>query len=482
MKIAFYEPYAFNIPHFERCLELIQVHLDKGDTPIYIGCDGNLSSCDINQYHYNAICSACVKRRKIGLNLLSEPIPYKNYRYLTETQEKAVDDFMNQAKFDSINSLMLLEYDNFDIGYAVASSLISLLRDPNPNINKYRSIFNNYLRDALSLYFSLLNHFKEEGVELVYLFNGRFAYMRAAIRAAELLGIDYYTHEVGSDIDKYLVFKNALPHSIAYAYQDMMEFWEAANPEKRTAIGASFYEDQQKGKVLSKIYHYTKNQQSGLFPENWDEHKENISIFNSSEDEFAAIGDEWKGGVYTSQYQGIQQIVAAFANKPDFHIYLRIHPNLGKASPRIVQELYNIQADNFTIIAPDSPISTYSLASNSHKVVTFSSSVGIEAAYLGTPAIVLGESFYKRVGSTYNPTTHEEVIKLLSDKQLPAKDKTGALIYGFWLKERGIPYKYYQAESLFEGKFKGTEIKVDGFTGFVSKLFQKIQYARKKFL
>ena len=416
------------------------------------------------------------------MGLISEAIPYKNYKYLSPEQEKAIADFMQALKFDDVETLMKVKYDNFDIGLAVSSSIISLIRDPNPDVKKYRSIFNHYLRDALSLYFSLKNHFIEEKVELVYLFNGRFAYMRAAIRAAESLGIDYYTHEVGPSIDTYLTFKNALPHSLQYAYDDMMAFWEAADPETREEIGASFYEDQQKGNVLSKIYHFTKKQKTGLLPEEWDNAKENISIFNSSEDEFAAIGEEWKKGVYPSQYTGIQKIVTHFADKPNFHIYLRVHPNLGTASPAIVKELYNIQAPNFTIIAPDSPISTYQLAASSDKVLTFSSSVGIEAVYRGTPGIILAENFYKRTGSTYNPETHEEVIELLSTMDLPVKDKTGALIYGYWLKQRGIPYKYYQADSLFEGKFKGTEIKVGGFTGFVSKLFQKIQYARKKFL
>ena len=87
-------------------------------------------------------------------------------------------------------------------------------------------------------------------------------------------------------------------------------------------------------------------------------------------------------------------------------------------------------------------------------MITFGSSVGIEATFWGTPSILLGPCFYRGLNAVHEPASHSQAIRMiLSD--LPPRDRTGALMYGFWLQTRGIRYRDYQPLGLFEGKFKG---------------------------
>lgn len=55
--------------------------------------------------------------------------------------------------FSDINKLKKFEIDNIDIGAAAASSLISMLRDPEPDCNLHRDLINNISRSSLKVSF-----------------------------------------------------------------------------------------------------------------------------------------------------------------------------------------------------------------------------------------------------------------------------------------------------------------------------------------
>ena len=474
MKVLFYEPFAINTPHFERCLELMQRHLDDGDEVIYLACNGELATCDVNWSHNNFICKSCISRQQQGLSLIDGTIKNVAFEFL-DADQKAIIKKRSEKFYKDIDELKAEKYLDFDFGFATASSLISATRNASPDMKKHAAVVQKLIASTLNVYFSITNHLEKEKADRIYLFNGRFAVLRPAMRAAAKLGIDFYIHEVGANIKKYNLYKNAMPHDIKNRTKDILELWEDANATTRAQIGASFYEDQMKGKVMDPKYHHVKNQKQGLLPDNWDDGKNNICIFNSSEDEFSAIGDEWKLPFYNSQTEGIQQLVLSLSQyDEEVNVYLRIHPNMGNMKGDTVEKLQQIEASNFRVILPDSPISTYEMVRNSDKVVTFLSSVGIEASFREKPVILLGNNFYRSLGSTYNPESHDEAIQLLLNKDLPPLDKTGALIYGYYRKMSGIPYKYYEAETLFKGKFKGTTIEAPVIANTLGTVFKKL--------
>ena len=126
MRVLVFAPYGLISPHFETDLELAQLHLDAGDEVTMIVCDGVLPSCDVNRDHLVTQCARCVGRRRQGTKLLS---PRRNLQVIAlSTLIASSMDLVLPRRFESVEALRDFEYEGFDAGYAVLSSVVSALR------------------------------------------------------------------------------------------------------------------------------------------------------------------------------------------------------------------------------------------------------------------------------------------------------------------------------------------------------------------
>lgn len=451
-----FAPYALYTPHFETELEIIQNHLNDGDEILFIGCNANFLTCDVNLKHETRICLRCMGKRRAGIKLLKYKINTKDIYLLTGKNKSELKNI--KTEFNTLEELQNFVIEDFDIGYGVLSSLISILRNPEPDVLLYRNIIKQYIISSLATYRSMQNHIDSFHPDKVYIFNGRFAYQRATFRASLGKNIQTIVHERGCDIYHYEIFKNGTPHDIYYVAELIENKWQSCSDMKyREEKGSEFYHNNAKG--IAKSWHsYVKNQKEGLLPKNWNTDKTNIVIFNSSDEEYQAIGDLWKNPIFTNQSEEIKRIVESVRGDRGIHIYLRVHPNLQKVKNRQLDEINSLKSDNLTIIPADSPISTYALLFNASKAITFGSTVGIEAAYWGIPSILAGPSYYKQLGSTYNPNSHEELMNMIYSNLEP-KNKEGALKYGYFINTFGIKFIYFKPTGLFSGKFNDKIVK-----------------------
>ena len=445
MKIAIFSPYATVAPHFETELEIAQSHLDQGHTVEFASCYGKLANCDFNLEKSRSRCEDCIGRRKAGFSLLQPGI------HEIELAPTTTD--LDLPRFRDLTELKTFYVDNFDVGYAALSSLVSVCRDPQPDLEHWQPLLGRLIQSALATYQSTIDYLASSRPDRVYLFNGRFAAMRAVLRACQSRQVDCFIHERGCDNQHYDLFPNHLPHDIQEIQETMLELWHRGNPH-RESIGAQWFEDRM-NRVERNWHSFTKLQEIGRLPDQWENHRKNISIFCSSEDEFVAIGDHWQNTLYPNQVRGIEKIVSDLLSvSPDTRIYLRIHPNLKDVDNQCKREMLAIRSPNLTVIPPEAVIDTYEMVRRSDTVVTFGSSVGIEAVYWGTASVLLGPSFYGGMGGVHVPSDHSNAIELLS-QELEPMDRTAALIYGYWQQTHGIPYQYFASTGLFEGKFKG---------------------------
>lgn len=443
--------------HYETELELIQGHLDIGDHILQAVCNEDLPICDCNPLHLSGECIECISMRVKGKSLLSGRVNTVPILNLTRENRREIDKL--KIKFSDIEDLKSHILESFDIGYGVASSLISWFRDPYPDVVKYKDVIEAYLNSSLQVYRSTQNYLDSHDIDQVYVFNGRYAHVRAIFRACQSRGVECVIHERGHSINHYALYSNVLPHSIANTESLMLSAWASAPDQFKREIGTKFYLDRAAG-IEQSWYSFVKDQGKDLLPDKWDENAENVVIYNSSEDEFASIGSEWKNPLYCNQLDAINRIVVSLEQEPDhrIHIYLRMHPNNKNLSKDELCKWYVLESSLLTIIPHDSPISTYALLRKADKVLTFGSTVGIESVFWGKPSILAGNSFYRNLGGTYNPATHEELIQLLK-QNLAQKAKTPALMYGFYLSTFGIPFKYSMAQSFDTVEFMGVDLK-----------------------
>ena len=111
---------------------------------------------------------------------------------------------------------------------------------------------------------------------------------------------------------------------------------------------------------------------------------------------------------------------------------------------------------NLEIIEPDSPIGTYNLIDNCDLVITFGSTVGIEAVYQGKPSILMGRALYEDLGGLILPKSHSELINILHNYILtrrlpePSNSQLAFIKYGFFQKIYGYPFEYVKPYNAFE--------------------------------
>ncbi len=450
MKVAIFSPYATVAPHFETELEIAQLHLDQGDEVQIVSCLGELPNCDFNHEHQLERCQDCIGRRKDGLAKLHPTITSDCFEINNEHAPNL------RLNFESIDELQEYCIDDFDVGYAALSSLVSIVRDPEPNLEKHSELLTRFLTSAHRVYRYTLRYISNHTPDRIYNFNGRFGAMRAVLRACQKMGVECLIHERGRDTSHYELLRNHLPHDIEAMESIIERVWSEAGAD-REAIGASWFLD--RVNRAEKSWHsFVKSQEHGRLPANWDSSKHNITIFCSSDDEFVAIGDCWKSKLYENQLTATVRIANSMMEvAPGTQLFLRMHPNVANTDNVRKQQMLALDFPNLTVIAPEDVVDTYALLKSSDKTVSFGSSVGIEAVYWDKPSVLLGPCLYRKLGGTYQPTHHEETITMLCQNLVP-QEKNGAIKYGYWFQTRGIPYKYYEPSGLFEGKFKGHTI------------------------
>ncbi|TAE30392.1 MAG: hypothetical protein EAZ92_04745 [Candidatus Kapaibacterium sp.] len=476
--IALFTTHPLFQRHFATDLELIQNHVDAGDDVTVLYCDASLLACDINTYHEPAQCYLCQKTRSIGLSLLNDNgkgnITQQQYLRLTE-QDKA-DIATLRTTFTSTADLQAYTVDNYDIGMAVLSSIVSYVMNADLDVKAHAPLIRHYIISGFMAYRSVQNFLRETKIDKFYLFNGRMAIVRAIMRACQSEGVQFTIHESGATNNSYSLFDNSLPHNIQHTTDMMRQHWEQASTaaSERLRIAEEWYKNRAQGRKVNG-YSFIEHQQQGLLPSDWNPNKQNIVIFNSADFEFVWVSEEYQHHIYQSQLDGITSVIdSLLPHKERYHVYLRIHPNLAKIENEL-RPLLQFQSENLTTILPNDKISSYALIEHASKVVTFGSTVGIESAYWGKPSILGGKALYQHLESVYTPNSHAEVMDLLLREDLPPLSSQGALQYGYFYNSFGIPLKNYQAKNFFAGTYKNQSL-------FPSKWLFRLFTAYKRFV
>lgn len=454
MKALIYMPFGTWQPHLATALEIIDKHTNIGDEVHIVRCSGNLSVCEINAEHAKATCDLCQKTRDKGLNLINFPDQYRH--------ELDVNNFirkLNMPAFSSIQELKAFEIGGIDFGMAVASTLISYLREPKPNLNQYENLVKQYIVTSVAVYNTIKCHIEVIKPDVFYLCNGRFATSRPALRVAQRLGVKTFVYEIAGVVNRYSLTEDTYSHDMEYQNKQIELCWDNTDHPvaEKEEVARQWFKERREGKDQG-WYSFIKTQKKGKLPRGFNSSKRNIAIFNSSEDEFEAIAG-WQNPIYKDQNDAINNIINADVDE-NIMFYLRVHPNLKTVDNSQTRGLLQLKAPNLAVIPAEDDIDTYALMDACEKVITFGSTTGIESIFWQKPSILVGKSVYEQLGC-YNPKSHDEVIDLINGK-LTLPSSIGALKYGYWQMVQGHLHTKYEPESVTTGKFLGVPLRVKG--------------------
>jgi hypothetical protein len=458
-------------PIFETELELIRMHEKSGDSVRVLQCSGNLPNCHWNKYHEFSQCAMCRSKFKNGWSVLN---PGKNVELKQFPPTNIIAADFPQI-FNSVDDIKAFQYDNENIGYGVASTLISILRDHRFDAYKYHNEIIRGLRTAVEVYKTLKREFEEFKPDRVYFFNGRIATHLPAKLLCKRLGIEYCSYEVANKHNSYRLLKNSTVHVNPISTEEFNLICFNWN-EAHKRIGDLFFRQKRSGNKVGNIPTYVKGQTKSILPNTFNRNKKNIAIFNGTIDEYAGI-EEWSILYEPDETAGIWKILESFERDLQYVFYLRVHPHMKEVSSTTSQLLdirkLSLRFKNLHVIWPEDIVDTYALMEACEKVITFGSTMGAEATYWGKPSIMAGRAAYEKFDCVYMPKTHEELVKLLEEdiKPLPVES---TLKYGYWEVTNGIPFEHFKQTGLKNGlptgTFDGIEIKPDALTALWYKI------------
>jgi hypothetical protein len=466
-KLMIYAPYAIWGPHFETDLELAQRHIDSGGEVVFLYCTGELLTCFPNQNHSKSVCRMCLSRFRKGIEWLgTSKVTAKNFLHLTPEQQGEIDQ-LAVRKFSLLKEIRAFTLHGADIGVAAISSVISILREPKPDILEHGLLIRNNLISAARVFFSLYNHISTERPDRLVVFNGRYAQLRPALSAAKILGVKTLVHERAGVLERFSLMTDTTPHDINAIQVEMQRISRSFRcaEEVREKIAREWFEERRHN-VTQGWESFTKQQKRGHLPD-LAKDRLNLAIFISSEDEMEAF-EEWRSPIYLNQNDGIQQLLSDERITKKFKIFVREHPNLvgiDNSQTRMLRELACRFKGNFCFISGDSPVSTYSLVDECDLVLTFGSTVGIEAVYRDKASFLMGKAYYEHLGCCVVPGSHNELVEKLlafaegNRSMLPTAQtcREAIVTYGLFNKQWGHLFKYAQVVDLRTMRMKRSD-------------------------
>jgi hypothetical protein len=431
-------------------LEIASKHTLAGDRVVILGCEGILPTCMINSHHEERLCRQCRSSLRDVITLLPSTVTYLSLDEIA--RDLPTPEF---PAFDAMSGFRSYRVDGFDAGNAALSSTVSISGEPEPQLNGEQSaILRGFLTASMIVYRSAQRALSQIRPDIAYTYNGRFASPRGFLRACQEKGVTCRVYDVplhdqpGENLKHYWLCENHMLHNFKRVASRIEAVWddERVGLAEKAEQGASFFEERLEGRSR-RFQSYTGKQKPDRLPSSWNPDKRNIVIFNSSEDEFVGIREEPRErGLYEDQFTAITSIAESLESDPDIELYLRIHPNLASKRSRHAERFRSLDGARLTVIPPLDPVSSYALARSAAAVVTFGSTIGIEATYLGTPSILMASTYYGDIGGAWTPRSPEEALTMIRDRDLQPNDRIAALKYGYYFGEAMEKFEHTEME------------------------------------
>lgn len=473
MAVIIFIPSGLQTPELEIMLSKAQACIEAGKKTIVATCSGGQGyACSLNIYGLKSICKVCRSQTQRGLKSLKGV-----YQHIETPSQTGKLSSLNLSGFLTNRwSLKKYSFERVDVGQAAYSSYIALSRDQDLEGRLAKWSLRKLLATSETLVVWSRMTISKYKIKEAILYNGRQNQYRPLLRVAQQNNLVIEVMEFsGQHSGCVYVFKNQLPQDLDVLNEAIQACWLKFMAEAEQCA-RNYYSYKRSGGVINDSKAYVIGQKKGMLPPGWDFKKHNIAIFNSSEDEFAALGGEYDKTLYKNQTEAITKICESLCNDPNIFIWLRIHPNLKDVKWEFAARLQKLKYKykNLHVIPGNSPVSSYSLLDACSTAVSFGSTMGIEAAYWGKPSILLGRCIYERLGSVYTPSSHDEVLKLLQKRDLQPLPLEGTYkVALFWSKGgHSLPL------------FTGDRSKGFRFSGeiFSKNLKESSTYAVGKFL
>lgn len=257
----------------------------------------------------------------------------------------------------------------------------------------------------------------EDRPEMLLTPNGSILEMGAIYQAARHLGIPAVTYEFGEQRGRIW-----LAHNSEVMLQETDDLWETYRncplTESQWEQIRALYASRQNGRLWENFSRLWQ----GLPSQGGEQVRQVLGLDARPIVLLAAnvIGDSLTLGrqIFSrNMTEWLERSVQYFANRPDIQLVVRIHPGerylKGPSVAQLARNSLPHIPDNIHLIEAADPINTYDLVEIANVGLAYTTTVGMEMAMSGVPAIIGGKTHYRSKGFTLDPTSWENYHELL---------------------------------------------------------------------
>jgi hypothetical protein len=139
------------------------------------------------------------------------------------------------------------------------------------------------------------------------------------------------------------------------------------------------------------------------------------------------------------------------------------------------------------LVLPLEEVSSYSLIESARGVITFGSTIGIEAAYMSKPVMVLADCKFDELGFAFKPKTWDEAFLWIESTFTPAEleiNRDLSRTFGFFVLTGGQQFKFSKLEEIGWGRWKvhnflNFDFTENSFMNSLRRIILKFKLIRK---
>jgi hypothetical protein len=478
VKVAFFQ-FASSPVHFLASLEILKEEAVKENH---------------SYYYLWASQTSYPGRMSIGFESLFKRMPTKARRLIKIADQNAiqginikfdVDWVDNVAKkligqvqsINSIAELKGLRYLEITPGAAIANEITNLTKNKDLNLQSNQTLLKKIIYSYLEVYSATKIEIQEKNIEKVHLFNGRFLHERAVRDCAKALQTEVLLFETTRD--RYFQRLEGF-HSRIDNQKYMLEHWRNSldSESYKFEIGSLYFTELRSKNNPFRVESAKKFNPTRKF----------FIFFSNSDDEAVGFWDEWREPL-GNQLEVVRRLQNIFDLQNEFDLLIRLHPNLVTKSTSVISNWSAISpTKRSTVIGPVAKISSYELLDNCVGVISYGTTLGLEAAFNLKPSIVLADSGYDLLGVVDKADNWDEVTNWLqigyklSSESLYLRQRNST-IKGYYLATAGMPFKNSVLKQTGWGAwdvvaFCGYNIRKSIIIDFYQKLISKIKFLR----
>lgn len=453
---------AAQSPTIELALSVTdKIQNEKKLNQVFYVCNSALKSCSVNIKNKKSICRLCISKAQIGINLYKQKNENVTVKYINRSD---LENYSNDIDPITYKDLLL------GVNSTIASQF--RIRDIHKLEKKWMKYHKKMLDSSLGLFKFFEKEINQRKPDSFVVFNGRLSCSRPVKTLSIKYNLDYYLFDSSFNGNFPILAKNQMFHSIEFARKTALTSY-IKNFSVSHFTAKKFMNAKLNKKIVNDKVYTSHQKKSYLDPRVLVKGKKIFSVFTSSDDEYKYIGSDWKNHKILNQANEIRKLIDLLDHNK-YHLVVKMHPNQANMHKSNLDEFDSLR-DKVLVLNPLNKSDTYELIRQSDIVITFCSSVGVEANFLRKKVIQIGPSHFMSLPVANFVKNAQDCYSLIDSGAAKLMPLRASIV---WFTYASFPNCYLPSYTTnYDGKFyfNKSRIKV-GFGVKILSLISKLIY------